>query len=158
MLTFAEAPNTPASMNTDAWNGAARVNLSGTEATHWLMGTNFALGVPPVAAINGIEVTVRRRSWTLSGSIADNAVRLIKGGSIGALADDRAKADPWTDSYADFIYGGPTDLWGVTWTAADLNDPAFGVAFSAKYVFGAGNDDALVDQVKVKVYFTVTCI
>ncbi len=154
-LTSADAPDIPASTSTEAWKGAARVHLSEAQIAHWLTGTNFALNVPPLAVINGIEVTVRRRSWTLSSSIADNAVSLIKGGSVGPV--DRGKPDAWTDSYTEVTYGGPADLWGATWTAADLNDPSFGVALSAKYIVAAGNDYALVDQIKVKVYFTMTC-
>jgi hypothetical protein len=54
-------------------------------------------------------------------------------------------------------YGGPTDLWGTTLTASDVNAMDFGAAISASYPAVSGNDWAFVDQIAVKVYFNVTC-
>ncbi len=63
----------------------------------------------------------------------------------------------WTRDYLDVIYGGPTELWGEQWTAADINDPGFGAALSATYEFMAGNDWAKVDTVSITVDYLATC-
>jgi hypothetical protein len=50
-------------------------------------------------------------------------------------------------------YGGPTDRWGESWTAASVNDPGFGAAIQTRYTFTAGNNDAGVDAVRITVYY-----
>jgi hypothetical protein len=45
-------------------------------------------------------------------------------------------------------YGGPTDRWCATWTAADINVQSFGVSVS---VIGQGNGHA--DSLGVTVYY-----
>jgi hypothetical protein len=45
------------------------------------------------------------------------------------------------------LYGGATDLWGTTWSVADVNSTGFGAALSVAYVSTAGNDWPEVDSV-----------
>ena len=76
----------------------------------------------------------------------DAEVRLLKGGVIGGT--NKAVATPWrtTDAYA--TYGGVIDLWGRTWTLADINATDFGAAFSAQ----VQNGTASVDHMRITVY------
>jgi hypothetical protein len=57
----------------------------------------------------------------------------------------------WPDQDTYEVYGGPTDLWGTTWTLADINATNFGVAFKAD----ADNSIGSVDQVRITVYYDV---
>jgi hypothetical protein len=59
--------------------------------------------------------------------------------------------------YENAVYGGPEDLWGETWTPADLNSEDFGVALNAIYTDTAGNGRAYVDIVYVTVNYATSC-
>lgn len=80
----------------------------------------------------------------------DHRVQLIKGGVIGGL--DLSNTSPWptTDTYA--TYGGPLELWGRSWTTADINASNFGAALAAK----VANGTARVDHMRVTVYYYST--
>jgi hypothetical protein len=120
----------------------------------FLLVDDFKLEVPTDAEILGITVTVRRAGESLMEAV-DGAVRLIKGGVVGA--SDRSVPTPWAGpEYVNADYGGPTDLWGQTWTAADVNAQNFGVALSAIYTETGGNGRAYVDIVYVTIHYQ-TC-
>jgi hypothetical protein len=117
-----------------------------------LLVDQFALEVPPTATIEGITVEVRRAS---TGSIGDASVRIVKGGTVGT--SERAGSGEWGGEFEWVTYGGPSDLWGETWTPADLVAADFGVALSALYMNTVGNSRAYVDQVRVTVHYRVVC-
>ena len=96
--------------------------------SQYLVATNFSFTLPPSAVVVGIEVGVEKKVAT--GTATDNAVRIVKGGSIGST--DRSDVNPWPTTDTVVLYGGATDLWGETWTAADINNANFGVAISGK--------------------------
>jgi hypothetical protein len=62
--------------------------------------------------------------------VYDEKVRIIKGGTVGST--DRAVANAWQSTPTTTIYGGPSDLWGESWTAEDLNASTFGFAISTE--------------------------
>jgi len=114
----------------------------------------LALEVPESASIEGITVEVRKAS---GGYVVDDSVRIVKGGMIGSA--ERASTTEWGQDFAWVTYGGPDDLWGETWTPADVNADDFGVALSALYTRTAGNTRAwaYVDQVRVTVHYSLAC-
>jgi hypothetical protein len=183
VLSVVASPATPASANTDGpYNPAVGTNETtiGTEPwqnpgeiatpgspyasvilyhlhliSNYLRGSQYGFALPPDASIVGIEVTVNRMASNNNPAISDNAVRLVKGGiPVGA---NRALADSWSTSLATAAYGGPTDLWGETWTAADINSDTFGVALSAiRDNNGNNNRIAIVDSMQISVYYVYT--
>ena len=113
--------------------------------------TNLKLGVPATAVIAGVRVRVWRRA-TEAGSrgIADGTARLIVGGAQSG--EDKADtATKWPIAVTEKVYGGPTDLWGQSLTAAQVNATGFGFALSTNFV---GNDGAegRVDYVQIEVF------
>src|SRR5690606_25279014 len=114
----------------------------------------LALEVPESASIEGITVEVRKAS---GGYVVDDSVRIVKGGMIGSA--ERASTTEWGQDFAWLSYGGPDDLWGETWTPADVNAEDFGVALCALYTRTAGNTRAwaYVDQVRVTVHYSLAC-
>jgi hypothetical protein len=52
------------------------------------------------------------------------------------------------------VYGSSTNLWGLTWSAADINGGNFGLAISARGSAFEGTEDALVDHITITVHFT----
>ena len=123
------------------------------EVSNYLKVTDFKLNIPDGVKINGIEVSVLRK--TDSSSVKDVGVYLIRNGVIigSNLADT---ANFWVqNTQVTKTYGGPTDLWGVSsWSSADLNDALSGFAFSAARTAGTGDRTVYVDNIEMKVYYT----
>ncbi len=113
---------------------------------------DFAL--PSTAEITGIIATVERKCSSVTTFCRDHQVRIVnEAGTIGTT--DKATATNWTT--ADDVsedHGSSTDLWGDTWTAADINDPDFGFAFSAKATT-ATNRTASVDNMSMTIHYEV---
>lgn len=136
-------------------NSNATVSVDGT-VSRYLMCTGYNFAIPAGATINGITVNVERRSnRTSNGGSRDAAMRLVKAGAIGAT--DRSTATTYTTSDVIEAHGGATDLWGTTWTPADINAVNFGAAFAATKASSAGAAHTVsVDHVQITVTFTLT--
>jgi hypothetical protein len=113
---------------------------------------DFGLEVPNNATVVGIAVTIRHAGGG-PNEASDQVVRIVKGGVVGESA--REKPGNWPIDLTDELYGGPSDLWGETWTPADVNSKAFGVAVAALPVEGAGR--AYVDTARVEVTYSLLC-
>lgn len=112
---------------------------------HYLKATNFSFTVPPDATIQGIVVEVEK-STTVGTSITDQSVKIIKGGVISGT--EQASAAQWPTSDAYTTYGSSTDLWGLSWTPADINGSTFGVAIAPNCGLAA---TAQVDHIRISV-------
>jgi hypothetical protein len=129
--------------------------VSGDTSTY-LRVSGFNFDIPDHATIVGIEVEWLRTA--LSGvGLVDNAVRIVKGGVVASA--DRSRSDIWlAEANPTYVsYGGPTDLWGETWTPAEVNASSFGAALSVRYGGSSGNDWPQVDHARITVHFEVDC-
>jgi len=87
--------------------------------------------VPALATINTIYIHL----WNIttgsggSGSVVDNVLKLIKAGSIQAT-NYATNTEFHTGAVGQVTY----TISGIGWTAVDVNDSGFGVAFSAAIV------------------------
>jgi len=157
-----QGPNAPGTIANDAtvgtlpWTLLANAAVSdnmytqvapGGMPSQYLKVTNFGFAVPPAAVIDGITVSVERRS--AAGLISDFSARIVKGGVIGAT--EKAIAGTWATTDTVVNYGGNTDLWGETWTAADINSSAFGFVLSAT----DNVDVAAVDAISITVTYSL---
>ncbi|MBP9850695.1 MAG: hypothetical protein KBC47_03310 [Candidatus Peribacteraceae bacterium] len=132
-----------ATVGTQAWTTPTKIDANdGTHAlateitsnliSQYLKATNFGFSIPDGAQIDGIIANVERIQCSDRGAMVDSTVKLVKSGSISG--DN--KADTVTQwSTADKQYGGSTDLWGNTWTAADINSTNFGIAISGSWTY-----------------------
>jgi hypothetical protein len=130
-------------------NSSADVTIAANNGTSdYLVANTYGFSVPSTATIKGIKLEVSKKSS--SALTADNEVRILKNGSI--IGNNNAVTSNWnnTSSFAYTTYGSSTDLWGTTWTPADINLAAFGFAFSV--VAHTTNVTASVDHIKVTVY------
>jgi hypothetical protein len=125
----------------------------------------------PAAPTTGICTEISQQSITASGSVApsytfngtpnrqlvvytnltcvreiDNSVRLVKGGVLTG-SDFAYTVTPWNtvDTYTS--YGSSSNLWGTTWTVADINATNFGAVLSAS----VSNGTAQVDHMRITV-------
>ena len=138
-------------------NDAAYASITATtfdtgDVSYLLKATNFSMGVPTGATINGILVEIER--YCDSGEVCEDVdVCLTKDGSARVGDDKSAGADFNAGSVTTVSFGGAADLWGTTWTAAEVNASTFGVL----YKMGAVNDnaDGYVDFIRVTITYTV---
>jgi hypothetical protein len=128
--------------------------------TEYILCDNLGLGqlLPTNATITGIEVLVdRRASATLRAK--DTHVHLISPGPNPAAPDgsltaaERGGGDiPTTFTVGSF--GGFGELWGESWTAAELSDPDFGATYAVRRT---STSPVTVDvrSIQVRVYYSV---
>lgn len=155
-----------ASIGSNAWsntsnaassdNSRATASVGAGSPSNYLkaVNANGASVVPAGATIDGIVVEVERSNANLA-NVLDNAVRIVKGGTIGST--DKSSLSAWPISSADAYatYGGASDLWGETWSDTDINSATFGFAISAKRGAGKGPaQTAQIDHIRVTVYYT----
>ena len=129
------------------------VTLGNNAVSDYLKGTGFNFSIPANATVNGIQVAINRMSSDNSVRIADQEVKLLKGGSV--TGNNKADtATNWETVLTTRTYGGATDLWGGIWTPADINNPNFGMALSA-HNKNTSSMTATVDFVTITVSYTV---
>jgi hypothetical protein len=133
--------------NAASSNDTYAVTAPGGVPTQYLLASNFGFAIPSPATIAGIEVTVERQSS--AGTIVDNRARIVKGGVVGAT--DLATVDVWPITDTIVTYGSDSELWGETWTPADVNDPGFGFALAVT----DNVDTAGVDDITITVYYSL---
>lgn len=122
--------------------------------TKCLTATNFGFSIPATATITGITVEIERRS-SLNGHIFDNGLRLLKGGV--EVGSNYASATQWPTMDTYMSYGGCSDLWGTTWTPADINASNFGLVFACIDYCpfnGVGDAQSFIDHVRITVCYT----
>jgi len=115
---------------------------------------NFGFSIPVSATIFGIQVfVVRNRSGGTTGQARDNVVRLVKGGA--AVGDNKAVTGAnWAFGNRTITYGRRNDLWGTTWTPAEINADNFGLDFRAVGNTSTTNRIANVDAIYIRIFYT----
>jgi Secretion system C-terminal sorting domain len=138
----------------DLW---ARVNLSAGETSKYLEVSDYGWVIPVGATILGIQVKIEGHQENFAANFADASIVLMQAGS--PVSTDRAGTGYYDDKDYTNTYGSSTDLWGTTWTPADIMDPGFGVLYSVTRLSGTGTYYMYVDYVELTVYYTgVGCI
>jgi len=142
-------------------NVAATLAISANSDGAALKASNFGFTIPTGSTISGITVTVER--WASSNSpsccIKTLHVYLMKNGVAGGT--DHASATYWPTTgpgnnpgpNATVTFGSTSDLWGQTWTAADVDASNFGVQITP-HNYSASSVTASVDYVSVTVNYT----
>lgn len=134
-----------ARLNDNQWAYTSLVTPSGKLTSNTLACLGFGLNIPQTATIKGVKVNIKRGYDPTKGSASDALVRLFLGATI--TSDDRAGSMPYNNG--EGVYGGSNDLWGKTWTPAQINNGAFGLAFVT-----TGNTFVGVDGIIMSVYYT----
>jgi hypothetical protein len=116
--------------------------------THYIKGSNFGLSVPTGATIDGIEIRGQ-----FSDAYANSSINYaqVEHPSTGFGTDQESGTTSLTGTDTNYDYGGATELHGQSWTAANVNDSGFGVAFA---VSASGIAIPSCDAIWVKVYYT----
>ncbi len=124
--------------------------------TNTLALTNFnlaAAGLPSSGIIiNGIQIDVE---WMVaSNRVRDARVQLTKDGSTW-IGTNLANNAAWPTTKSITTYGWATNLWGTTWTPADLLSPNFGVLL--QYV-NTRNRNRRIDVYRVMITIDYTIV
>ncbi|HET6352375.1 MAG TPA: Ig-like domain-containing protein [Coriobacteriia bacterium] len=148
-----------------AWTAATSVNandnsnatraLNQNQTSNTLFAKNLGFAIPTDATITGIQVTVGRYTSGMSTPlIRDFAVQLTKDGSALAGTNKAATTTDWPTSEGAATYGATNDLWGQTWTPAEINAATFGVGLQARNT-NANARTATVDYININVSYSL---
>jgi hypothetical protein len=131
----------------------AQATVDGT-VTDALACDDYGFSIPASAVVLGIVVNVERKSTSVAnGGSRDQSLRLLKAGV--AVGSNLATATVYTTTDTVEAHGGPADLWGTTWTPAEINAGNFGAVFTATKPSGTGGSHTLtIDQIEIIVYYT----
>lgn len=133
-------------------NSYATTGVNDGETSRYLQCTSYGFSLPAHAVIQGISVDAR--IFSSNNNIADNSVLIVKGGTRSGT--DKATATVYPTAEATRTYGGAADLWGLVWSAADINVNNFGIALSVRKTDNSGgNRTASVDHLPITVSYTV---
>ena len=110
-----------------------------------------ANNIPAGAIIRGIQVEIVHMASSTS-SLDDEDVFLLKAGSTTGITD-HASGTKWGTSDSTATYGDVDDLWGTTWTAAQLNASNFGVRLRVDND-NASARTASINRIRVTVTYT----
>jgi hypothetical protein len=160
-----QGPNYAGAASTVGWTDAANATgtpdnacASSTTSGDTLDLTNFGFTIPGAAVINGITVEVKFAGTPGGGNGV--RVQLLKGGSpVGNTQDIYAISGQSDCSNSAFrTVGSPTDPWGTSWTASDINAANFGVRLSKLGTGGTSYVDSVRITVEYQDVMTVTVI
>lgn len=128
--------------------------------TNYMYTTAYGFAVPLTATVCGIEVRVERNAAGLliGSSVNDKNVFMMKAGA--PIGTNHASGSNWSGSDAVAVYGNNADLWGTTWTPAEINAGNFGMALSAQLNAGLASLflTANVDMTSIKVYYEISTL
>ncbi|MDO8311370.1 MAG: hypothetical protein Q7T25_05465 [Sideroxyarcus sp.] len=139
-------------------NTYSTVSLNDLQVSNFIRCTGYGFAIPADATINGITVNVERRASN-TNSVRDAAMRLVKdaAGLPVIQATDRSTLTNYTTADVVQAHGGVADLWGGTWTAADINSTNFGAAFASQKPGTAGGARTVsVDHMPITVSYTTS--
>ena len=117
-----------------------------TLSSFW-QSTNFGFSIPLSATVTGI--VVKSSSSTSDYAYNDTMAKLLKN-NIPVGQNKQIGLIPPGNS---LVYGSSTDLWGTTWTPAEINNMNFGFQFKAYNSFTLPNTLYFVNHFSITVYY-----
>lgn len=119
-------------------NPPAAQHEDGTDAGMWLMyaqfsdylyARNWGFTYPGGTEVFGVAFAIKRMDRG-PGPIMDHSVWMTRVNF--PVGGNHASAVPWSQSqYDTIVYGGPSETWGLTWDASELNRADWGVQLMA---------------------------
>lgn len=123
-----------------------------TTGSTFLQATGFGFAIPTGATIKGFEISYRCTATKAYGA-ALRALALVQAGTIITAGQEADSGNAFPVGVTvTRTYGSPHQMWGATWTPAQVNAANFGVALQ---LVGAGNTVASVGNLTVTAYFTL---
>lgn len=148
-VTWTNASNAGASDN-----AYATCNLGALQYSHSLVATNLGFAIPVDATIDGISVTVEGKTSVAFALVISNALLQLSGGDRGS---DLEPSSYLPTSDGNVVIGGASQMWGTTWTPAQVNDTTFGVLLIV-HNESLGAALASIDDIIITVHYTPAAV
>lgn len=129
-------------------------NMVITETSEILAATIFSFAIPDGSTIDGITVEVEAADTGTSSDAGITLVRLTKNGTSGVGSDLESGTQGLTNTDTYYTWGGVSELWGTTWTVAEVNASTFGVLIQAVGLELDDSGDAFIDHVRITITYT----
>jgi len=129
----------------------ARVDVTKNDTSKYAKAYNYQFNIPDDATINGVIMRITRYSEN-DGNITDNEVYLIDT-SRNPKGSNKATSTGWAESAETVAYGGSSDLWGASWTVADINNANFGIAISTAND-ASSNRNSYIDYLEISIHYS----
>lgn len=110
----------------------------------------FGANISSTATINGIIFSVLRKSST-PVDVNDTEIYLMD--NTTPKGNNKSITAIWSHVYTYASFGSSSDLWGASWTPAQINASTFGLVIKAKA--SVISTIAYVDVIRVKIYYTL---
>lgn len=147
------------------WSGTADIVSSNnvhasafgsSTVTQRLRASAFGFSIPAGSTINGITVRIERSQGGDSNQVRDYEVVIYRADGTPGATNKADTATDWPTNGADSYktYGSSVDLWGETWTPADINDVDFGVGLIPQRWSGGSSWNPAVDHIEITVDYT----
>jgi len=155
-------------VGTIPWSNPGNITTAGTPfatcavtvgaTSNYLQANNYGFNIPSNAVINGISMVMNRSSSGNNASpyFQDTEVKLVKGGVIQST-NKAVIGTNWTNNnvFGTATYGGSNDLWGTSWSPADINASNFGVVLSGVNPNTSFTRTVNVDYMQITVTYTI---
>jgi hypothetical protein len=153
-----EAWASPGNITADDGSNASGAAAAKSEQMNYLVGSNFGFAIPAGSTIDGIEARLQAFDLDVLGvgvAVAGITHVIIYKDNSTPGSDLEAGTTAVTLSPANYTYGSSSQLWGLTWTAAEINSSNFQLRISmtaGTTGFNAG--DPAVDFLAVNIHYT----
>jgi hypothetical protein len=143
--------------NDNTVSSAASLASLFNKTTDYLQVKDFGFNIPTAASICGIEAQIVKSAddidlLIISAWVKDYNVRIIKNNALAG--NNKANGTEWPASGTTVTYGGINDLWGTTWSVAEVNSNNFGLSIAAEIKTGIGLLPVVkVDYIGLTVYY-----
>jgi hypothetical protein len=143
--------------NDNTFASAASLASLFNKTTDYLQVKDFGFNIPTAASICGIEAQIVKSAddidlLLIGAWVKDYNVRIIKNNALAG--NNKANATEWPSSATTATYGGVNDLWGTTWSPAEVNSNNFGLSIAAEIKTGIGLLPVVkVDYISLTVYY-----
>lgn len=109
--------------------GAANSTYASSTCTDFIFHTSYlhltTFGFSITEQVVGIKLTIT--GYVTSQSATSFTVKLLKSGTPISGSSGSSNNFDLPESNGDTSFGGPTDLWGTTWSTSEVNASNFGV-------------------------------
>lgn len=86
---------------------------------------NYNFNLPSLARIKGYLLTLRMLDAMQYATI--DTIRLLDTDGITPTGNNKASGQMLPETVSDITFGGPTDLWGTSFTVSQVNNGLFGI-------------------------------
>jgi hypothetical protein len=127
---------------------------SASNPTDLLQATAFNFAISSTSTVAGIQVDIEgKQTHTGVGDANPNCwAQLLKAGTLAGNREYRTFTNGVASGFVTF--GGSSDLWGSTWSPADINNANFGVGFQGLFSIAATNWS--IDFMRITIYYSDT--